>query len=266
MRNRTAPETAFGQQLRYWRRIRGLSQLELASMSGTTSRHVSFIETGRSRAGRDVVLRIAQSLDLPVRSRNALLEAAGLPPAFPQHEIGEVAIKPYVDAIRAMLKQHDPYPAAAIDERGKVHFANGAHRGLFPGAESLSAEEAIDAFYGSIGPGRIENWPEVAWAEADRRRRRANQLADSELLALADRAESHLRDVPRPPLDTITAPVVSARFDLDGRTIETFSTVLRFEMSRDVTISELRIELIFPANEDSEAFLRGRSLASREVT
>jgi len=188
-----------------------------------------------------------------------LLEAAGLPPAFPQHELEEDELKPYVDAVRAILNQHEPYPAAALDERGKVYFANDAYRRLLPGAESRTAEEAIDTYYGNFGPSSIENWSEVAWAQVARRMQRANQLADSTLLALVDRATAHLRDVPKPALsDESPAPVVCTRFRIDGQCIETFSTVVRFEMSHDITVNELRIEMIFPVTADGAEFFRRR--------
>lgn len=251
---RRAPRTpsSFGQRLRHWRKLRGVSQLELAHRAGTTPRHVSFIETGRSRPGAEVVLRIAEGLDLPVRERNALLEAAGLAPAFAERELDDAALAPFLAPLRTILERHEPFPGAILDARGRVRLANAAHRRLLPGAEAMSAEEGIDAFYGETGPRFIENWSEVAWTEVERRRSMAERSASPDLHALADRAEAFLTDVPRPrPAADADSAVVVARFRVGDEPLETFTSVLRFDTAREVTLSEIRLELLFPKDERS---------------
>ena len=248
----------FGQRLRYWRKVRGLSQLELAHRSKTTPRHVSFLETGRSRPGPEIILRLAEALDIPRRERNRLLRAAALKPAYPEHEIDEPSLQPYLAAMRVILGGHEPFPGAVIDAPGRVRLANAGYRRLFPGAEDLSPEEIIDRFYAEAGPASILNWPEVGWTEADRRRRDADRLGSEHLRRLADRAEAHLRDVPRPdpapPLDVV--PIMTVCWKAGDSLLSTFSAVLRFDSARDITMSELRVELIFPADETTAAFLR----------
>lgn len=246
----------FGHRLRDWRRQRGLSQLQLASLAETTPRHVSFIETGRSRPGRDLVLRLAECMHLPVRDRNELLALAGLPPAFAERELNEEELRPFRVAIEAMLRKHEPYPACAFDGLGRVRMANAPFRVLWPAAMEATPEEAIDTFFGP-GPMRemIDNWAEVAWANIDSQRQRAARTNNPRLHSLLKRSLEHLEGVPRPS-STTTSPVICPRFRFGETVVRTFTTVVRFEHAHDVTISELRVELIFPLDDTSDAFLR----------
>lgn len=248
----------FGQQLRAWRRRRGLSQLELAARAETTPRHVSFIETGRSRPGRALVLRLAESMNLPVRDRNKLLTSAGLPPAFAERDLGEESMRPYREAVEAILRHHEPYPGCVADALGRILMSNKAFRALWPGGGDQTPEENVDAFFAPGGMNTvIENWAEVAWAYVDGQRREAARTGHPRLVALAERAARHLQGVPRPAVSGEGAPVVCPRFRFGDRVVRTFSTVMRFEHAAEVTISELRVELIFPADEEGDAFFRG---------
>jgi len=252
----------FGQLLRQWRNARGFSQLQLALRANTTSRHLSFVETGRSRPGRDLILRLASCLDLPLREQNRLLACAGLSEAFPERQLDDAPMFRVSAELRAMLERHDPYPGSVIDVRGKVHFANRTFRRLLPDAESLSAEESIDAFYGTHGPTYCENWAEVGWALVDLRFRQATAQGDPELNALAERAERHMDGVARTgqELSENDSPVICMRTRVGDRIVSTYSAALRFDTARDVTLSELRLELVFPADERSADFFRALDL------
>lgn len=247
----------FGQQLRLWRKQRGLSQLQLATLAETTPRHVSFIETGRSRPGREMVMRLAECMDLPIRDRNSLLSSAGLPPAYPERDLDEAQLRPFKMAVDAILERHMPYPAAAADGLGRLRLANPTFNALFPGAIGQAPEDAIDGFFGP-GPARdmIENWEEVAWRYVESRRREAARANDPRLLALAERALRHLDGIPRPPQVNAASPVVCPRLRVGDQIVETFTTVMRFEHAAEVTISELRVELIFPVDEVGDRFFR----------
>ena len=251
----------FGALLRNWRRERGVSQLQLAALASTTPRYVSFIETGRSRPGRDVVLRLGSSLSLPVRAQNELMRAAGFAPEFPERALNEDDMRPFKMAIESMLEKHSPFPACAFDALGSLRFANPTFRALWGAVAELSPEDAVDAFFGP-GPSRdmLENWAEVAWANADARRSEARRTNDPRVRALYERALAHLSDVPRPPLSE-NSPVVCLRLRIGGRLIRTFATVMRFEHATEITISELRVELIFPMDEDSAEFFRQTAAA-----
>ena len=107
--------TAFGHYMKQWRRQRGLSQLDLAVRADVSQRHVSFLETGRSRLGENVVHKVAEALQVPLRDRNILLEAAGLASAYPEISLADEAAAPFYAAIRRILESHEPYPAFVIN-------------------------------------------------------------------------------------------------------------------------------------------------------
>jgi transcriptional regulator with XRE-family HTH domain len=248
----------FGQQLRQWRRRSGVSQLDLALQAGTSPRYVSFIETGRSRPGRDLVLRLAAALDVPIRERNALLTSAGLPPAFPARDLSDLAMRPVKLVLDRVLTGHEPYPAWIVGRGMQFLASNCAAEALFPGMCSLQPREIVDLWFGP-GPFRemVENWPDVVWAGVAGLRREATRTSDPQLLDLLRRAEGHARLVPKPEVEAIPdLPVICPRLNMDGRTIRTISTVMRFDTAVDVTVSELRVELMFPADDESEAYFR----------
>ncbi|MEM9068467.1 MAG: helix-turn-helix domain-containing protein [Myxococcota bacterium] len=251
------PSSPFGQQLRFWRERRALSQLALASRAETTPRYVSFLETGRARPGREVVLRLASSLDLAIRDQNALLVAAGLPPAFAERALDDALMRPVRAAVEAILKRHDPYPGAALNVLGKILLANRGFHAFSPGSAEQTPEEGLESFL-APGPGRelIENWAEVAWTHCDRLQAEAARNHDPRLRALADRAREHLQDVPRPAPPSGDEPVMSVRFRVGDQVIRTVATVLRFETAYEVTSSELRVELIFPMDDAGDRFFR----------
>ncbi|MEP3478723.1 MAG: helix-turn-helix transcriptional regulator [Fuerstiella sp.] len=248
--------TSFGQQLKMWRKKRGLSQLQLALSAHTTPRHLSFIESGRSRPGRDIVLRLSQCLDLSVRNCNSLLLAAGLPPQFPEREFDKDRPSPFHRAIEQILKQHEPYPGCAFDSLGRVILCNEAQRRFVPGCEIQTPEESIDAWFGP-GANRdfIQNWAEVAWNWVDRQLHEAARTNNQELAKLVERALRHLGDTERPAAHSDNDPdVFSTRFRIGDKVIRTFATVMRFETAQEVTLSELRVELLFPFDETAAEF------------
>jgi transcriptional regulator with XRE-family HTH domain len=250
----------FGQQLRHWRRRSGASQLDLALQVGTSPRHVSFIETGRSRPGRNLVLRLAAALDVPIRERNALLTSAGLTPAYPDRELTDQTMRPIKLVLDRVLAGHEPYPAWVVGRNMRFLASNCGAEALFPGMCSLQPHAIVDLWFGP-GPFRemVENWPDVVWAGVAALRREATRSSDAQLLNLLQRAEAHARSIPRPDADAIPdLPVICPRLSIHGYTIRTISTVMRFDTAVEVTASELRVELMFPADEESDAYFRRR--------
>ncbi|MEM6292083.1 MAG: helix-turn-helix domain-containing protein [Myxococcota bacterium] len=247
--------SVFGRMLRAWRQRRGLSQLSLATEAGTSPRHLSFLETGRSRPGHDLVVRLADALQIPARERDDLLEAAGLPTAGPA-PFEPDALEPFLRAVGQLLEKHAPYPGCALDGYGQVVQVNAAFERLWPGATGMTPEQAVDAFF-APGPARslIENWTELAWRSVDLRRREAARSGDPRALDLAERAARHLASVPRPAeADTPREPVFCPRFRLGDRVLRTFTTVMRFEHADDLGLRALKVELIFPADPAAAAF------------
>ena len=257
--NRIAAEktSAFGQQIKQWRRRRGVSQLDLATLAGLSQRYVSFIETGRSRPGEDVVLRVAEALELPIRERNGLLLAAGLPPKFPELPINHTNLAPFRAAISRMIENHDPFPAYVVNRWWDVVDANRAGSLLFP-TDSVGTFNAVDVFF-APGPARdmVENFDEIAYRFLQRLRQEvSNCTPDERLQAVLERAENYLKDI-KPDLhsDNDTNDLVLCpRLRIGDQVIRTLSMVARFGDTREVNLDELRVELLFPADEQAEAF------------
>jgi transcriptional regulator with XRE-family HTH domain len=245
----------FGTLLRRWRRQRGTSQLRLAGDAGTSARHVSFIETGRSRPREGLVLRLADALDVPLRERNDLLRAAGLSPLYPERALADDELRPFRRIVEQLLMQQEPFPAIVIDRYWNVVDSNRAGKlflGLGPGGDTPNAVELL------LAPGgwreMLENFAEVAWGLAYRLRREAAEAgSDPELETLVRRAEAWLERVPRPVPDASDA-IVCPRVRVGDQVLSTISTIARFGTARDVTIDELRVELMFPADDVTAAF------------
>jgi transcriptional regulator with XRE-family HTH domain len=248
----------FGQRLRDWRQRSGMSQLDLALQAGTTPRYLSFIETGRSRPGRELVLRLAAALDLPFRERNALLASAGLAPAYPEHNLNEPVMRPVTSVLEKVLMGHEPYPAWVVGSGLRFIGSNRGAEALFPGMCGLPPEAIVDLWYGP-GPFRdmVENWPDVVWAGVAALRREFGRTADPHLQQLLRRAETHLKGIPAPAPDAQPDwPLICARLKVGDRLVRTISTVMRFDRAVEVTASELRVELLFPADDESDTFFR----------
>ena len=264
---RTAlPRSPFGRQLRQWRTRRGWSQAQLADAAGTTPRHLSFVESGRSRPGVDLVLRLARALDLPIRERNALCVAAGLPAAYQTRTLSDAALQPVLEIVERMLAAHDPYPGWLIGRGFRFLLANRAGEALMPGLCQSSPEQVVDLLFGP-GPFRaqVENWIDVAQVGLDLLRRELAACDDPELAALWRRAQAHLGDAS--PTRTGAgcpddAPVVCPRFRVGEQVVRTIGTVMRFDTAIEQTTSELRLELMFPADDQAAAFFREMAAAA----
>jgi transcriptional regulator with XRE-family HTH domain len=254
--------TPFGQQLRHWRNVRALSQLELALRAEVSTRHLSFMETGRSRPTDEMVLRLAEALSLPLRERNALLRVAGFAPHYRETQLSAPELTPFRSIVDRMLSKHEPYPAFVLDRWWDIVAANRTAQHLFE-AIGAAAPNAIDAFLGD-GPVRqaLENWSELAWSTVARLRSEISTGgADDRLLKLLARAEALVKGVPAPSDATLTSAVLCTRLRLGERVLNLTSTVASFSTPRDVTLDELRIELIFPADAEAERFFEERARA-----
>lgn len=254
----SARASAFGSLLRHFRRRRGLSQLALATAVETTTRHLSYVENGRSRPGRDIVLRLAQALDLPLRARNELLVAAGLSVEFPANPLESVPLAPYRRAIAGVIAALDPFPAFVLDPAFNLERTNEMGRRLLPVPPGARAN-LLDVFL-APGPARelLENFAEIAWSlEARFSRATANMQNEPELDALRRRVAGYLEGVPRPPSDATGELVVCPTLRIGGERIRTVGMTLRFGPSRDVTLEELSVDVLYPRDDVAERFFRG---------
>jgi transcriptional regulator with XRE-family HTH domain len=252
-----ASTSPFGARLRHWRRHRGLSQLGLAGQVGSTARHVSFLETGRSRPSRQMVLRVADALDVGLRESNELLHAAGLPGTYPQAALDGADLAPYRAAIDRMLAVHEPYPAMVIDRHWNVILANRACSVLF-GRQVVGSNFVRDSLANPAAAQAIVNWPEVAWAGLDRLRHHLDRAPfDQELHHLVAVAESVLAGVARPSTAEPSL-AVCPWFRVGDEVVRTIAMVARFDPIAEVTLDELRVELMYPLDETAERFFRNQ--------
>lgn len=257
----TTPSTPFGRLLKSWRLRRGLSQLELAVGAQTTPRYLSFIETGRARPGRAVVVRVAQSLGLSLVEQNELLVAAGLAAEFTAPTLDSPQMKMLRQLIDKIMLNHGHYPAFVM--QGSLRFleANQAAERLFPGLTQMTPEQVIDFWF---APGafqaHVENWVDVAFAILAVLRREAAQHPDDELLDAIQRAERHMSAVKRPQT-RCELPVICPIINYQGTQIRTISSMMRFETATNITAQSLRVELFFPVDEIGEAFFANMASA-----
>lgn len=254
----TYKATPFGRQMKRWRRQRALSQLELAVRADVSQRHVSFIESGRSRPKEEVVQRIADALEIPIRERNHLLESAGLAPNYPEESLSSEKLAPFRNAIEQMLKTHEPYPAYVVNRSWELVDANAAGRRLF--AQNGDAPVNLLEAFLEPGPFRelIVNFPTVARNVLHRiRGEAANVGPDDHLHELVERAESAVKNLPSSHEEIGSDLVLCPHLRIGDQVIKTIVVVARFGSAREVTLDELRVELVFPGDAKAESFFRG---------
>jgi transcriptional regulator with XRE-family HTH domain len=248
----TGETSPFGRGLRHWRRLRGVSQLELAASAETTTRYVSFLETGRSRPSRHVVERLCDALMVPLRERNRLLEMAGLPPSYPEGDLFADDLAPFQRVIERLLASHEPFPGFLIDRHWNIVAANhGA--GLFLG--TTDERNTVRLLLGRWRP-LIENWPEIAAALLDRLSGDLLRCPDDRDLQDLHTAVRRAVDATTQPVNPVAGRVVCPRFRIDGTLIRTITVAAKFESVADVTLDEVRVELIYPEDDVSERFFR----------
>lgn len=247
----------FGRGLRHWRRIRGVSQLDLASTAETTTRHVSFLETGRSRPSREMVDRLGDALAIPLRERNRLLEMAGLPPGYVEGDLESQDLAPFQAVIDRLLASHDPYPGFVLDRHWNIIQTN---RGSELFLTNVDARNIIELALGAWRP-LIENWTLVAAALTERLAADLLRFPDDEQLQqLHDRLRDALGPTSRRSGPS-TSRVICPHFNLGDTTIRTIAIAARFESVADITLDEIRVELTYPEDDTSERFFRDRAAA-----
>lgn len=224
----TAQTTPFGSALRHWRPLRGVSQLDLAGAAATTTRHLSYLETGRSRPSREMVERLADALVIPLRERNRLLEQAGLPSSYPEGELAADDLAAFRSVLDRLLSTHEPYPAFVVDRHWNLVDANTATQRVFPHQPGTNT---VRLLIDSLSP-----------------------LHEYAIAALPPSARAR-----NPPPGRVMCP----RFNLDGTTVRTITVAARFESTADVTLEELRVELIYPEDADSDRFFQQQAAHNR---
>jgi transcriptional regulator with XRE-family HTH domain len=240
-----------GEHLREWRQRRHLSQLDLAGDAEISARHLSFVETGRSAPSRDMVLKLAERLDVPLRERNVLLVAAGFAPAFPQRSLDDPALNSAREAINMILKAHEPNPALAYDRHWNLVSANRMLAPLLEGVPPRLLGEPLNVLRLAFDPEglapRTVNLPEWAAHLLERLHRQCEATADPELLKLYQELKSY-------PIPARSGPIsaynVAIPFKLrhNGEVLSFISTTMVFGTPIDITLQELALETFFPAD------------------
>ena len=248
-----------GGHLREWRQRRHLSQLDLAVDAEISARHLSFVETGRAAPSREMVLKLAERLEVPLRERNVLLVAAGFAPAFPQRALDDPALKSARQAIDLVLKAHEPNPALAYDRHWNLVSANRMVAPLLDGVPERLLGQPFNilrlAFHPEGLAPRTVNLAEWAAHLLERLHRQCEATADPELLKLYQDLKSY-------PIPARAAPVssdnVAIPFKLrrNGDVLSFISTTMVFGTSVDITLSELALETFFPADDLTAERLR----------
>ncbi|HVH06408.1 MAG TPA: helix-turn-helix transcriptional regulator [Myxococcota bacterium] len=260
-----AEAAPFRELLKSWRARRRLSQLELALHAGVSQRHVSFLESGRARPSRAMILQLSDALEVPLRERNDWLVAAGFAPMFRALPLDDPQMSQVLQAVRRMLENHEPFPAVAVDRAWSIRLANRAFEGLTAllGAdvwERIGGGERnlMRLFFHPEGARPwIANWRAIAPLLWQRARREAEALDGHEMKALLAELERHQDDETRSAAEgAALVPVLPIRIEKGGAAVSLFSAIATFGTAQDVTADELRIEFFFPADEATEALLR----------
>jgi transcriptional regulator with XRE-family HTH domain len=244
----------FPTALKERRAARRLSQLELAVRAGTTQRHLSFIESGRSTPGREMVIRLAESLGLPLRERNELLLKAGYAPAYPETPLDSPGLAPVVDALTHILDAHMPYPAIVIDRCGEIAAANAGLRILADGcAGHLRANAYRLALHPDGMAPRIANFADWAWHVLNAMEAELARNPDERLAALHTELSRYV------PPACLAPGHLGFAVPLELRTphgeLRLITTITSFATALDVTISELKLEAFLPADQATAATL-----------
>ena len=260
----TARAPQAGQLLREWRARRNLSQLRLASGAAVSARHLSFIETGRARPSREMLLHLADRLDLPLRERNRLLLAGGYAPAFGERALESEEMAPVRGALERFLTAHEPYPAVVVDRRWNLVLANSAVGLLTEGVAPELLEPPANALRATLHPEgmapRILNFGEWSAHLLHRLGREVEATGDEELAALRDELLAYPGVQAEPPRqETLAAAEIVLPVELrhgDGR-LTFFSTLTTFGTPTDVTLAELSLEAFYPADAATGDHLAG---------
>jgi transcriptional regulator with XRE-family HTH domain len=262
-----APPARVGTLLRDWRRRRRLSQMDLALEAGVSARHLSFIETGRSRPSAEMVLHLAEELDVPLRDRNQLLLAAGYAPVYGQRGLDEPEMGPVRDALDVVLRGHEPYPALVVDRHWGMVAANSAVALLIEGVAPELLEPPVNVLRVSLHPEgvapRIVNLAEWRAHLLDRLGRQAVATGDPALAALFDEISELPGGGAPGPYDLAAGEVaVPLRIRSGDTELAFISTMTTFGTATDITVAELSIESFFPADAATAHYLRGHRPAS----
>jgi len=253
----------FGDHLRHWRQRRRLSQLELSAEAEVSTRHLSFVETGRSQPSREMVLRLCERLQVPLRERNALLIAAGFAPMYHERPLDHPALTAARRAVDLVLKGHEPFPALALDRHWNMVASNRVVGQLLAGVDPSLMVPPVNVVRLSLHPLGLA--PQIVnlaqWREHvfERLRRQIHETGDVGLASLLE----EMQQVPAPGVNgevqlegEVPGLVVPLRLSTPAGALSFISTTTVFGSAVEVTLQELAVESLFPADEATADILR----------
>jgi len=265
--------TSFGMLLRRWRDARGMSQLALATEAGISTRHLSFLETGRAQPSREMVQLLAGMLDVPLGDRNALLVSAGYAPVYGERPLTAPELEPVRRALEFTLRQQEPFPALVVDGAWNVVMGNEGARRIFdlftdPDYDDVNCNVMRTVFHPQGLRRYIVNWEELAECLVHSLHRQVAATGSAAMATLRD----ELLDCPGVPSrwsvpdpDAAMPPLVSMQLRKDDVSLTFFSMITTLGTPRDVTLQQLKIECFFPADEATEQLARRLALAPQTV-
>jgi transcriptional regulator with XRE-family HTH domain len=257
-----------GALVRDWRLRRRRSQLDLALDAGVSTRHLSFVETGRARPSPELVLTLAERLDVPIRDRNELLLAAGYAPRYAETPLDAASMDRVRASLRRMLDAHDPFPGVVVDRQWNVVLANRGAGALVADLPVEVTGPPLNIFRASLHPDglaartlNLDEWAAYLYGQL---RRAVTSAGDDPVLgALLDEVSTYPCIARLGPTDRLARPgedlVLPLRLAVGDTVLSLFTTMTRFGTPLDVTLDELAIELFFPADRTTEQALRQRS-------
>ncbi|QKV91823.1 helix-turn-helix transcriptional regulator [Streptomyces sp. NA02950] len=259
----TATSAGVGELLRGWRTRRRISQLELALRADSSSRHISFIETGRSRPSQEMVLRLADHLDVPVRERNALLLAAGYAPHYPERAVDDPSMGALREGMERLLTGYEPYPALVVNGTYEVQAANRGIAMLLDGVADHLLVPPLNAMRITLHPEglapRIRNFREWRGHLLDQMDRQLAVMRSPALRAVYEEVAAYPLPVAGGRESAVAgghAPfALPMMIEHGGRVLSFISTIATFNTPMDVTVSELAIETFLPADRETAAAL-----------
>jgi transcriptional regulator with XRE-family HTH domain len=257
------PDNAFGLLLKQWRNQRNFSQLDLSMASGVSQRHISFLESGRARPSRDMVLKLAAVLDIPLRQQNKILTSAGFAPIYSEFDLSATEVAPIRRALEFTLRQQEPYPALVMDRYWNQIMLNQGATKLMAwllAGQSISAEIGPNLMKLMLHPqgvkDNVENWPVIAPHLIHRVHRETlaeGQDQQSQTLFEILLTYPGIRELWQAPArEHWQFPLLTVNFAKAGQQLSFFTTLTTLGTPQDITLQELRLECFFPADQHTE--------------
>lgn len=249
----------FGALLKSWRGMRRMSQLELSLAAEVSARHISFLETGRARPSKAMVMQLSESLEVPRATRNELLNAAGFTKAYKARDLDQDEMSFVREAMDWTLSRHDPYPAISFDRHWRLLRMNACATALLNAMQLGIGDSLLDAFIeGGPFADALDNRDEIARHMVARLRTESSHLGgDTVLDQAARRIAATLPETNSTAPDSLPA-IIPARYRSNGVLLSLFSTISQFGSTEDIALADVKIELMFPANDFTRDALNAR--------